>query len=110
MTLKAVHADSERRRWPLSERIVDEKLGSYHHVPRQRQRPRSATADAETLQARAANVDEDNDDDAGHPQPDDHAARRKPRRPNDGTSRPARRLLIALRAYLSNASRRLVAR
>jgi hypothetical protein len=33
MTLEAVHADSERRRWPLSERIVDEKLGSSYHVP-----------------------------------------------------------------------------
>ncbi len=33
MTLKAVHADSERRRWTLHERIVDEDLGSYSHVP-----------------------------------------------------------------------------
>ncbi len=33
MTLRAVHADSERRRWTLNERIVDEGLGSYYRVP-----------------------------------------------------------------------------
>ena len=32
MTLKAVHTDDERRRWTLSERIIDENLGSYHYV------------------------------------------------------------------------------
>ncbi|MGO9899099.1 MAG: hypothetical protein ACLP0J_05290 [Solirubrobacteraceae bacterium] len=46
MTLKAVPVDGERRRLPLSERIVDENLGSYHHVPRPRERLRAATADA----------------------------------------------------------------
>jgi hypothetical protein len=46
MTLKAVPVDGDRRRLPLSERIVDENLGGYHHVPRPRERLRSATADA----------------------------------------------------------------
>ena len=46
MTLKAVHVDGDPRRVPLSERIVDENLGSYHHVPRPRERLRAATADA----------------------------------------------------------------
>jgi len=32
MTLKAVYTDDERRQWPLSERIIDENLGSYHYV------------------------------------------------------------------------------
>jgi len=32
MTLKAVHTDDERRRWTLSERIIDENLGNYHYV------------------------------------------------------------------------------
>ncbi len=32
MILKAVHSDSERRKWPLSERVLDENLGRYHHV------------------------------------------------------------------------------
>ncbi len=44
MTLKAVPVDGDRCRLPLSERIVDENLGSYHHVPRPRERLRSATA------------------------------------------------------------------
>jgi hypothetical protein len=46
MTLKAVHVDGDRCRLPLSERVVDENLGSYHHVPQPRERLRSATADA----------------------------------------------------------------
>ncbi len=46
MTLKAVHVDGDRCRLPLSERIVDENLGSYHHVHQPRKRLRSATADA----------------------------------------------------------------
>src|SRR5271167_3768493 len=83
MTLKAVHGDGERRRRPLSERIVDENLGSYRHVPRQRERRRSATADAEALESRSADLAEDHhDDDAGHARLDDQAARRNRRRPN----------------------------
>jgi hypothetical protein len=86
MTLKAVHADGERRRWPLSERIVDENLGSYHHVPHQRERLRLASADAHVPESRSADLAEDHhDDDAGHTQLDDHqAARRKQHRPNCG--------------------------
>ncbi len=49
MTLKAVHVDGDRCRSPLSERVVDENLGSYHHVPQPRERLRSATADAGSL-------------------------------------------------------------
>jgi hypothetical protein len=33
MTLKAVHGDGERHRLPLSERIVDENLSGYRHIP-----------------------------------------------------------------------------
>jgi hypothetical protein len=62
MTLRAVHADRERRRWPLSERIVDENLGSYHHVPQQPKRPRSAKVDAEVLGSRSADLAEGDDD------------------------------------------------
>ncbi len=32
MILKAVHSDSERRKWPLSKRVLDENLGRYDHV------------------------------------------------------------------------------
>ncbi len=44
MILRAVHSDEERRRWALSDRIVDEHLGHYRHVPLSSRRPRSATA------------------------------------------------------------------
>ncbi len=44
MTLKAVHVDGDPRRVPLSERIVDENLGSYHHVPQPHEQLRSAPA------------------------------------------------------------------
>lgn len=37
-TLRALHADSERRRWTLSERVVDENLGGYRRVPQQQTR------------------------------------------------------------------------
>jgi hypothetical protein len=89
MTLKAVHADGERRRWPLSERIVDENLGSYHHVPHQhhqRERLRLAAANAEVPASRSADLAEHHhDDDAGDAQLDDHqAAWRKQHRPNGG--------------------------
>ncbi len=46
MTLKAVHVDGDCCRFPLSERVVDENLDSYHHVPQRRERLRSATTDA----------------------------------------------------------------
>ena len=47
MTLRAVgavHVDGDRRRVPLRERIVDENLGSYRHVPQSREQLRSATS------------------------------------------------------------------
>ncbi len=85
MTLKAVHCDGERRRWPLSERIVDENLSSYRHVPQPRERLRSATADAEVLEPRSADLAKGHHADrAGHAQPDDQATRRERRRPNGG--------------------------
>ncbi|MGO9753225.1 MAG: hypothetical protein ACLP8S_06450 [Solirubrobacteraceae bacterium] len=80
MTLKAVHGDGERRRLPLSERVVDENLGSYRHVPQARGRLRSGTADAEVLESRSAGLAKDHDDDAGHAQPDARRRRRPPQR------------------------------
>jgi hypothetical protein len=59
MTLKAVHGDGERRRLPLSERIIDENLGSYRHVPQPHERLRSATADPEALESRIADPAKD---------------------------------------------------
>ncbi len=44
MTLKAVPVDGDRCRLPLSERVVDENLGSYDHVPQPRERLRAADA------------------------------------------------------------------
>ncbi len=46
MTLRTVDVDGDRRRLPLSERIVDENLGRYRHVLQPREQLRSATADA----------------------------------------------------------------
>ncbi len=66
MTLKAVHGDGERRRLPLSERIADENLGSFRHVPQRR----SATADAEVPVSRSVNRAEEHHDDAAR-----HASR-----------------------------------
>jgi hypothetical protein len=60
MTLKAVHGDGERRRLPLRERIIDENLSSYRHIPsraRGSQQPqrtqRSSRRDQPTLLSRA---------------------------------------------------------
>jgi hypothetical protein len=47
MTLKAVHVGGERRRLTLSERIVDENLGSYRQVAQSRERLRCAAASVE---------------------------------------------------------------
>jgi hypothetical protein len=80
MTLKAVHGDGERRRLTLSERIVDQNLGSYRHVP---QRPRSPTAYAQALEPPSANPAEDHHDNhAGHAHVDDQDARRNRHRPH----------------------------
>lgn len=44
MTLRAVHVDGDLRRLPLSERIVDENLGSYRHVSTGALREREPTS------------------------------------------------------------------
>ncbi len=76
MTLKAAHGGGERRRLPLSERIVDEHLSSYRHVPQPPQRLRSPTADAEALELRSADPTKDHaDNHAGHAQVDDQPTR-----------------------------------
>jgi hypothetical protein len=83
MTLKAVHGDRERRRLPLSERIVDQNLGSYRHVPQPSERPRSAIADAQALEPRSADLAKDHHDNhAGHAHVDDQDARRNRHRPH----------------------------
>ncbi len=85
MTLKAVHGDRERRRLPLSERIVDEHLSNYRHVPQSPEQPRSATADAQALEPRSAGPAEDrHDNHARHAQVDDQAARGHRHRPHGG--------------------------
>lgn len=77
MTLQAVHDDGARRRIPLSERIVDENLGGYRHVPQQRQRPRPATADAGALGSRSTSLAEQHpSDDVGDVPIQDRTARR----------------------------------
>ncbi|MGO9752111.1 MAG: hypothetical protein ACLP8S_34015 [Solirubrobacteraceae bacterium] len=58
MTLRAVRTDEERRRWTLSERIVDENLGGYHHVPQSSEWPRSATVDTEVREEGSADLDD----------------------------------------------------
>jgi hypothetical protein len=81
MTLKAVHGDGERRRLPLSERIVDENLGSFRHVPQRR----SPTADATVPVSRSADrAEEHHDDAARHAHLDDQAARGTRRRSRAG--------------------------
>jgi hypothetical protein len=45
ITRNRVYAAGERRQRPLSERIVDENLGSYDHLPRRRERLGLAIAD-----------------------------------------------------------------
>ncbi len=59
MTLSALHADDERRRLPLSERIVDENLGSYRHVTQPRESKRRAPLYAVSFQVRSADLDHD---------------------------------------------------
>ncbi len=78
MTLKAVDGAGDRRRLPLSERIVDENLGSYRHVPQPRERLRSATVDAEVRQSRSADLGDHHDDDARRARPDALRKRHRP--------------------------------
>jgi hypothetical protein len=64
ITVKAVHADGERRRWTLSERIATENLDSEHYTAQLLERVRCATADNEALESPSADLDADPDDDA----------------------------------------------
>ncbi len=81
MTLKAVHRDSERRRLPLSERIIDENLGSFRHVPQRR----SATTDAAVPTLRPADpAEERHADTARHTRGNDPPTRGTRHRPHAG--------------------------
>jgi hypothetical protein len=64
ITVHAVHADGELRRWTLSERLAAEHLGSEHYTTQLLERVRWATADAEALESPPADLDADPDDDA----------------------------------------------
>jgi hypothetical protein len=59
ITVHAVHADSELRRWTLSERIAGESLDGEHYATQLLGRVRWATADAEALEPRSADLDTD---------------------------------------------------
>jgi hypothetical protein len=54
LTVEAVHADGQPRRWTLSERIVAENLDSDHYVAQLLERLVWATADAEALELPSA--------------------------------------------------------
>ncbi len=83
MILRAVHSAGERRRWPLSERIVDENLGGYRHVTRQHERFGCATADAEAPRSRSPELAGTHHyDDPGHASRGEPSARRKRPRAN----------------------------
>jgi hypothetical protein len=62
ITVHAVHADGELRRWTLSERIVAENLDSEHYTAQLFERLRWATTDAEALELPPADLDADPDD------------------------------------------------
>jgi hypothetical protein len=64
ITVNAVHADGELRRWTLSERIAAENLDSEHYTTQLLERVRWATADAEALESPSSDLDADPDDDA----------------------------------------------
>jgi hypothetical protein len=51
ITIEALNADGEPRRWTLTERIVAENLDSDHYVHQLTERLSWATADAEDLEA-----------------------------------------------------------
>ncbi len=51
ITVEAVHADDEPRRWTLSERIVAANLESDHYVYQLLERLVWATGDAEALES-----------------------------------------------------------
>ena len=54
ITVQAVHAAGEPRRWTLSERIVTKNLDSDRYVSHLIDRLSWATADAEALESRSA--------------------------------------------------------
>jgi len=56
ITVHAVHADGEPRRWTLSERIVAEHFDSVHYAAQLLERLTWATADAEVLESQPAEV------------------------------------------------------
>ncbi|MGA2012802.1 MAG: hypothetical protein ABSH51_20020 [Solirubrobacteraceae bacterium] len=56
ITVHALHADGEPRRWTLSERIVAENLSSDHYVAHLLERLRWATEDADVLESRSAHA------------------------------------------------------
>jgi hypothetical protein len=64
ITVHAVHADGERRRWTLSERIATENLDSEHYTAQLLEGVRWATPDAEALESPSADLNADPDDDA----------------------------------------------
>jgi hypothetical protein len=51
ITVQAVHADGEPRRWTLSERIVAGNLASEHYATQLLERLSWAAADAEALES-----------------------------------------------------------
>jgi hypothetical protein len=53
ITVHAIHADGEPRRWTLSERIVAENLDSDHYITQLIERLAWATADAEAQESRS---------------------------------------------------------
>ena len=56
ITVQAVHADGEARRWTLSERIVAENLDSDHYVSQLLERLVWAAADSEAAESRSPNL------------------------------------------------------
>jgi hypothetical protein len=86
ITVHAVHADGELRRWTLSERIAAENLDSEHSRTQLLERVRWATADAEALESPSADLDADPDDGGRRTPPrtrsrGDRASRRAGTRP-----------------------------
>ncbi len=59
ITIEAVNADGEPRRWTLTERIVATNLDSDHYVHQLAERLSWATADAEALEAGFSKIDDD---------------------------------------------------
>jgi hypothetical protein len=81
ITVKAVHADGEPRRWTLSERIVTDNLASDHYATQLIERLRWATAEAEALEVQPT---PDSDLSAPH-----RAARTRRTRPREQRARAA---------------------